>query len=369
MICCMNFGIDTLGCDHGRSGLGAYLASMTEHLPDADGTEWTLFGEEIDRYTYASGKKIQYVAVNVKDSPLSQKLWHFLHADSFARRHRLSAVLYPAATSLMPPLLSVPGAAVVSGLPRALHGGIRRSLRRADAIIAPSMFIRKKLVECGIPEEKITVIHNGIDHSLFFRRPAEQVIAETVDIKPFAVKRPYFIYASKLTDAGKKHLELIEAFSLFKERTKLPHRLVLAGDAGAYSGAVNSAALESPASHDIFITGYFPHESLPDLYAASDACLVPSVNEGIGLNVLEAMATGVPVACANAGALPEMAGGNALLFDADNVEDIADAMEKITGDEKARQKMIDEGLKWAERFNWQNTAAQTCAVLQKIAGQ
>ena len=89
----------------------------------------------------------------------------------------------------------------------------------------------------------------------------------------------------------------------------------------------------SEAASDIFITGYFPHENFPELYRNADACIFPSVNEGVGLSVLEAMVTGLPVACSNKGTLPEITGGKTLYFDSDNVQEMADVIEKIIVDE------------------------------------
>ena len=106
---------------------------------------------------------------------------------------------------------------------------------------------------------------------------------------------------------------------MFKEKTGLPHRLVLAGEEGAYAEEVQKAAFDSSAATEIFMTGYFPREGFPELYRNSEMCVFPSVNEGVGLPVLEAMATGIPVACAKAGALPEIAGNNVLFFVSDNI--------------------------------------------------
>ena len=81
---------------------------------------------------------------------------------------------------------------------------------------------------------------------------------------------------------------------------------------------------------------------------------------------MEAMASGVPVAAANAGALPEICAGKAFLFDSDNLEEMAGAIEKVLGDKKARQKMILEGLSWSKKFNWQDCARSTVAALVSL---
>ena len=185
-------------------------------------------------------------------------------------------------------------------------------------------------------------------------------------IKPFAIRRPYFLYASTMSSPLKRHVELIKAFEVFKRKTNLPHRLVLAGSEGQCSESIKKAAITSPYASDIFITGYFPHESFPALYAGSDGCLFPSEIEGVGLPVLEAMATGIPVACSKNGALQEIAGDKAILFDSSNIDDMAAAIEKIATDSKLRKKMIKEGIEWAKKFDWQQTADDTLEVLKSV---
>lgn len=368
----MKVGIDTFGCDHGRSGIGSYLHSFTANLPQLHDVEFELFGSEIDRYTYTSVREISFKAVPVPDSLGAERFWHFLKLNKFVSSSGYDVVLYPAIERVLPLSFRVPGIAVVNSIVSntlredrdwALRMQVKRGLAKAQKVIAPSQFVRKDLVRNGVSPDKIDVIHNGIDHRLFF--PQMQVDSETVNIKPFAIKRPYFIYGSRLAGPDKKHIELIKAFVLFKERTHLPHRLVLAGAEGTYSEEVHKAAFQSAAASDIFLTGFFPHESFPQLYAGADACIFPSVNEGVGLPVLEAMATGIPVACSKAGALPEMGGPAAVYFDSNNIEEIASAMERIVTDSALREKMIADGIEWTKRFSWVNTVSMTIDVMRK----
>ncbi len=370
----MKVGIDTFGCDHARSGLGSYLLSFTGSLPPAGDLQFELFGSEIDRYTYTSGRDIPFRPVDIPDSLIAERMWHFARLKSFARTQEYGAVIFPAAERVLPVSFRTPGIAVVnsilSGLVR--KGGDRtqkfqilRGLRKIQRIIAASRFLRDDLVGLGIDAAKIEVVYNGIDHKSFFPGLS---YSDTVDIKPFAVKRPYFIYGSRLSSPEKKHIELIRAFTLFKEKTRLPHRLVLAGD-GPYSEEIHKAAFASPYSSDIFLTGFFPHESLPQLYSGADACVFPSVNEGAGLPVLEAMATGIPVACSRSGALPEIGGDVALYFDSDNIEEMAFVLEKIVSDSDLRAKMSGGGIERAGEFNWETTVSRTVGIVRDAAEQ
>ena len=102
------------------------------------------------------------------------------------------------------------------------------------------------------------------------------------------------------------------------------------------------------------------------MYAGSEACVFPSVNEGVGLPILEAMATGVPVLCSKSGALPEIAGDAAYYFDSDNIEEIATGLEKIVTDNELRSTLTNKGLERVEAFNWESTVAKTLEIARNI---
>lgn len=369
----VKIGVDAFGCDHGRSGIGTYLHSFVAHIPRDCGCKFELFGSPLDRYTYTSRADFPFRALPVSDSEAAERWWHLSALPAFAREAGYDAALYPSVERALPFSFKTPGVAVVNSVisARKTDGNAaiglvtRMALSRAQRVVAPSRYVRKNLAQLGIPAQKIIVIHNGIDHQLFY--PQMDALGEEPRIKPFAVKRPYFIYGSRVSGPDKKHVELIRAFALFKERTRLPHRLVLAGDEGAGSEAARAEIARSSAASSVFLTGFFPRETFPMLYASADACVFPAVNEGSGLPVLEAMATGIPVACAKSGALPEMAGKAALYFDSDNIEEMADAMEKVATDLSLRETMVKAGLGRTKKFNWDDTVIATIEVLRQVA--
>lgn len=372
----MIIGIDTFGCDHARSGLGTYMLSFSSAITQTDDVRFELFGSELDRFTYTSGRDIEFTSVPVADNLSSERTWHFTSANKFVHSRKYDVVLYSAPEKVLPICFKVPGIAVVNSVLSSMVEGrkdwiqkiqIKRGLYKVQKIIAASNFIKEDLVSHGIDGSKIEVVYNGIDHKLFF--PQLQIDEETVDIKPFAIRRPYFIYGSRLSGPEKKHVELIKAFSAFKQKTGLPHRLVLCGSDGSYSAEVHKATFDSPFASDIFLTGYFPHESFPQLYAGSQGLIFPAVNEGVGLPVLEAMATGVPVACASSGALPEITGDAAMFFDPDNVQNLALVLEKLATEPLLCAGMIQKGLERAKMFNWETTVSQTVQVAKSVAGK
>ncbi len=371
----MKVGIDTFGCAHGRSGLGSYLMSLLPHLSEDDGITYELFGSEVDRYTYTSKRAMDYVAVNIPESLPAERLWHQFRLNSFGRRQKYDAILYTAGSRMLPNRFKIPGVALVNDVvsnlfetsdDRWLRRQIKRGLSKCQCIITSSNYIKKDLECSGIDCSRVEVIHNGIDHSVFYPAEPMALEADVIDIKPFAIKRPYLIYASRMQNAEKKHIELINAFADFKKKTGLPHRLVIAGSEDKYGEQVHKAAFSSPVASDIFITGYFPHEHFPELYRNADACIFPSVTEGVGLSVLEAMASGLPVACSGAGGLPEIAGDNALFFDSDNISDFSAKIEQVVTDKELRQKLIKGGIEWSKQYSWENTARETEKILKTI---
>lgn len=369
----MKIGIDTFGLEHGKSGLGSYLLSLLECLPDIEGGQLELFGPGADRYTYSSNREFTYKEINVKDDPATERKWHVKKVDKFCRKNNYDVVFYTNGCKMIPTKARVPSVAVINSILSVVlaecgfweRKRIVKGLSSMDCIIASSMYVKKDIIRCGVKCQRIEIVHNGIDHSMFY--PDSKVEkTDFADIKPFAIKKPYIIYGSRLQSSDKKHVELIKAFTMFKEKTGLPHRLVLAGEEGAYAEEVQKAAFDSSAATEIFMTGYFPREGFPELYRNSEMCVFPSVNEGVGLPVLEAMATGIPVACAKAGVLPEIAGNNVLYFDSDNIQNMADCMEQIICDEKLRKKIVASGVEWAKRFSWEKAAVETVDIVKDV---
>lgn len=367
----MKIGIDTFCCDHGRSGTGIYLYYLVSALGKIGGNEYVLFGSGIDRYTYSAESAMPFVEVKVPDSIRAELFWHRFLSKRFYKAQGFDAVLYPAASRILPSTFSVPGAAVIndtlslliakSAIPK---NTTLKSLSRAQKIIVPTHFLRNELISLGLDGGKISVVRHGIDHSRFYQQPYEE--RDIVDIKPFAIKPPYILYPSRISGAGKKHIELIQAFDSFKERTSAPHRLVLAGQEDAFAEEVHKAVFASKYASDIFLTGFFPREGLVQLYGGADACVFPSVQEGVGLPLIEAMASGVPVACSKSGALPETSGGNAILFDSDNPEELSVAIEKACTHGEERDALIQKALEWSEGFTWQKCASETAEILKSL---
>lgn len=372
----MKLGIDTFGLNHARSGLGSYVFSFISNLPESEEfyeqNTIELFGLEIDRFTYTSGKRVLFEGLKVSEDLKSEQYWHKTKFLKFIKKQKYDAVIFPLASNAFPKKSKIPVIVIVNTVFSSLveeksakeKKEFIKTLEKSKKIIAATRFIKSDLIKNGISEEKIVVLYNGLDHKIFY--PQIETDPEIADIKPFAIKKPYFIYPSRISGPNKKYIELIKAFELFKKRTNFPHRLVLAGSEDAYAEEIYKVVESSSVRSDVFFTGYFPHNDFPLLYASSEACIFPSIDEGVGLSVLEAMATGIPVLCTDKASLSEIDKNAYLNIEPDDTEQFALAIEKVVTDEKLRESLIKNGHEWSNMFSWEKTVLQTLDLVKSL---
>jgi glycosyltransferase involved in cell wall biosynthesis len=377
----MKIGLDTFACDGGKSGVGMYLSQFLKHIPPSQAL-FELFGWDYDRYAYSeSAPNFEFIPQCRVHGRTANAFWHLYKYPKFATIRQFDACFFPAAHRRPPYKSPCPSIGVVHDMAaywgsvktRVHLGAVLRvimpnSLRRMDRIIAVSEWVKQELVErAKVKENRIEVVPNGIDHGSFYPRQRNE--ESVLLIQPFSFRRPYVLCVSRVDHPVKNHVRLIEAFGIFKEKTKYPHRLVFAGGDSNNAAKVKEAAAASAYRGDIFFTGHFPLKSLPELYAGADFVVLPSMYEGFGMGALEAMACGVPVLCARAASLPETAEHAALYFDPLNVEDMADRMLTISSDSGVYQECRRLGLERAQAFSWEKCVERTLQIIYETAGK
>jgi glycosyltransferase involved in cell wall biosynthesis len=376
----MKIGIDTFACDGGKSAAGVYLLQLLKRIPPS-GANFELFGWDFDRFAYSeAAPDMEFISRCSVSGTAANSFWHIMKYPGFVQSRDWNACFFPAAHKRLPYKSPIPAIGVVHdmsawwGTRKAkkqlgiiLRVMLPNSLRRLDRIIAVSGWIKQELIElAGVKESRIDVVPNGIDLEAFYPRQRNE--DSVVLIQPFSFRRPYILYASRLEHPVKNHVRLIEAFNIFKERTKYPHRLILAGGDSYGANKIRKEAEKSKYRNDIFFPGHFPITNLPELYSGAELAVAPSMYEGFGTGVLEAMATGVPVICARAGSLPETAGHAALYFDPLNAEDMADRMVTITTDRDMYRECRRLGLERAQNFSWDLCAETTLKIINDYTG-
>jgi len=375
----MKIGLDTFACDGGKSGVGMYVTQFLKHIPPSL-APFELFGWEYDRYAYSdAAPDFEFLPQCSIHGRTASSLWHIYKYPQFASHRNYEACFFPAAHRLLPYKSPCPVIGVVHDM--AAYWGNRKTrvhlgailrmmlpnlLRHADRIIAVSQWVKQELIECAhVKENRIEVIPNGIDHGSFYPRQRNE--ESVLLIQPFSFRRPYILCVSRIDHPIKNHVRLIEAFGTFKERTKYPHRLVLAGGDSNNASIVKEAAAASAWRNDIFFTGHFPTKNLPELYAGADFVVYPSMYEGFGMGAVEAMACGVPVLCARAASLPETAEHAALYFDPLNAEDMADRMVTVSTNREIYNECRRLGLERAKVFSWERCVERTLQIIYETA--
>jgi glycosyltransferase involved in cell wall biosynthesis len=239
------------------------------------------------------------------------------------------------------------------------HGMMAAAVRLAERVITDSEFSKRDIVRhLGADPAKIEVIYPGVGQDF---RPLTDSTAQVVRHK-FAIERDYVLYAG-IYKLRKNHAGLLRAFRRF---------LALGGDADlVIAGPLKEGELpllrlagELGISAHLKLTGFVPDDELRALYSGARVYACPSLYEGFGFTVLEAMACGAPVVCSTETSLPEVAGDAAVYADARDPDAFGEALFRVFTDGALRATMVVRGSENLKRFCWDRAAAQTLAVYQ-----
>lgn len=232
-------------------------------------------------------------------------------------------------------------------------------LKRADIVIAVSQYVKNSIVKhYNICEEKIKVVYPGIRKE--FRKLGN---IDGKFFEDFQISFPFILTVA--TSVERKNLKrLIAAFEILKSNFR-DLKLVVVGDRDIKEKL--KPEIDIHKLHDsINFTGYLDPERLSYLYNRAELFVFPSLYEGFGLPVLEAMACGCPVITSNVSALPEVAGNSAVLVDPYNIEQISQAMEKVLTDRELRKTLKEDGLKRVMNFSWDKAAKEVIEIYKAV---
>jgi glycosyltransferase involved in cell wall biosynthesis len=238
-----------------------------------------------------------------------------------------------------------------------------RSARAADAVIVNSESLRSEVERyLNVDPRKFRLIYEAVDHDLFRQGDADEARAR---VASYGVTKPFVLFISSLWQY-KNCDGLLRAWAL--ARSKLGNRqLVIVGKGRdeRYVTQLHSLAAELGISRDVVFVGAVPLEETVRFYQAADVLAYPSLNETFGLPILEAMACACPVVTSDMSAMPETAGGAAVLCDPREPGSIARAIIEAVG--PGRDSLRDKGLSRARQFTWAATAASTLDVYREVA--
>jgi len=236
------------------------------------------------------------------------------------------------------------------------------TMRNAAAIISVSMATKKDILKyTRVPEDKVKVIYEGKNPSFYPRAQDDRSIH---DVRShYGIGEDRYLLSLGVWDPKKNVRNIIKAFAETIRRFEGRCILVIAGSTGKNNWALEQLINELHIQDKVLFTGFIQDEHLPLLMSGARAFCFPSLYEGFGLPVLEAMACGCPVITSNVSSLPEVAGNAALLVDPNDVGQISQAMERLLKDDELYNDLKARGISQAEKFSWNHSAAELLELL------
>lgn len=376
----MRVGIDYTSAARQRAGIGRYTRELVRALLALErGHEYTVFaaagGLKDDDWKPGVGQR----GVRVRSLPLSDdwlaRLWQRLRLPIPVEVVTGPLDVFYSPDFTLPPAMGgtrtvltvhdlsfvhYPDAFVPS-LRRYLERVVPRSIERADRVLADSAHTRSDLITLfDVAPEQVTIIYPGVDPR--FRPTPEPGETERLRER-YGVGEEAYVLSVGTLQPRKNYVRLMEGFVRLREAADTRTQLVIAGGRGwLYDEIIAEAS-----RHDsVRLLGFVEDEDLPALYRGASVFAFPSLYEGFGLPVLEAMACGIPVVCSDTSSLPEVAGEGALLVDPLNADELAGALARALGDRGLRERMVDRGLAQAAKFTWERSARQLLDVIDSF---
>ncbi len=371
----MRIGIDGSSILPQRTGMGHYTGHLLAHLAGADPSHgYVVFLNSMrhrpPREPWMERGNVSIVHRRLP-GPLLLYAWRYFNRPAIERLVGEVDVFHSPAT-YVPPQRRGARVTTVHDLyffrhpedctmlgGRFLRATVPRRLREMDRIIAISEATRQDLIELlSVPPERIAVVYLGVDPR--FRR-VENPAERTAVCARHGLPDRFILFIGTLEP--RKNVErLIEAYSLVRREIADAPPLVLVGSRSKSSGQVDAAVERLGLARHVVFAGYVPHADLPALYSAADLFVLPSLYEGFGMPLLEAMACGTPVVAGDTSSLRELAAGRGVLVNPLRADDIAGGLVRVLRDPSLRAVSVERGLQFARTLTWERCARQTLDV-------
>lgn len=234
------------------------------------------------------------------------------------------------------------------------------SVRKAKKVITISQSSKDDIIKYyKIPSEKVAVVHLGLK--------ALSMEKEQSDLKKFGIIKPFILFVGTL-QPRKNISRLIEAFSKLPPEIRNNHQLVIVGKKGWLFDEILSAPEKFSVERSVLFLDYVSDQDLPEFYKKAEVFVLPSLYEGFGLPVLEAMRYGCPVITSNVSSLPEAGGDAAVYCDPEDVNSIKDVIKNVLTEDNLRKKMIEKGNVHYKKFTWEKASREVLSAVESVAG-
>jgi glycosyltransferase involved in cell wall biosynthesis len=374
-------GIDVTSALSQRAGIGRYTRELVSALVRNDkSVDYLLFSAKQPTWDPLENRIPSDSNVRYRQSPFSERwlyrLWYRLRLPIPVQTFTGDVDIFYSPDFVLPPVRDeIPTVLTVHDLSfvhfpetftpslrKYLNQVVPRSVRSASHVLADSQTTKDDISNIwNIDEKKITVLYSGVDRS--FRPPSDTAKLVNVRNKYDLGDRPYILSVSTI-QPRKNYQMLIRAF---KEVAKdFPHRLIIAGGKGWLYEETLAEVNAQGLNDRVLFVGFVDDQDLPALYSDATLFVFPSLYEGFGLPILEAMSCGVPVVVSNASCMPEVAGEAALVLPPQDEEAWTAAIRDLLDDPNRRAQMVAGGFLRARQFSWKRAAEQLSGVVQQL---
>jgi glycosyltransferase involved in cell wall biosynthesis len=237
--------------------------------------------------------------------------------------------------------------------------------RKADHIITVSEYSKAQIIEIlGVAGSKITVIPCGVKAEF---KPNGNAGECSEALKILGIHGPYLLYVGNLKPHKNVSI-LLRAFAQLNSQKQLRHSLLIVGDDRRWRHSVEEECRQLGIKEKTVLVPYVSQSLLPKIYAAAEVLVMPSIVEGFGLPVVEAMACGTPVVASRVASLPEVGGDAVLYFDPTNPEELAAQIARVLDSSELRTEMRDRGIQRAKQFTWPEAALRHIDIYNQLLG-
>ena len=369
--------VSALIFDGGKSGLSEYTRQLSYAFCAHRPISMALLRKDI-KYFDAKHTNLTVIPIsNIFANPIMSIVWHVIVLPFLLLDKKFEALILPAINRRMGVWYPKPTIGIAHDLSQFSisnkYGFFRtfyvknllpRLLGSLNHIVAISENTRRDLIHYWHVDERIiSVKYNGYDTKRF-----NECLPDTATdtLKKYGIDQPYLIYVSRIEHPGKNHVRLLEAFDQLEPQIANNKLLIFVGNDWNGSAQVRQYASRMKRTAQIRFLGFVPTEELPSLYHHAELLVFPSLYEGFGIPLVEAMACGTPCACSNNSSLGEIAGDAAFTFSPSSVNSIKNALTLALSNPSAAAIKKDRARRKCYRFSWPNLAAHIDSKISEL---
>jgi len=351
--------ISALAYDGGKSGIANYIENVVMELSKNMYIDLIINEDEVDFFRGISDNITFKVVPLYLKKPIFNVLWHLLILPFKINKDEYEWMLLPAGNRRLMSFYPIKTLVTMHDLSQFnidkkydvfrmfyIKHIIPFFLKRANKIFTVSKNTAQDMaLHYGMDKDDLVVNYNGVNIEKFLPTLESNE-------KKLKTDKPYILYVARIEHPGKNHLNLIKAYEKLPELYKQKYDLFLIGSDWNGSKVVHEYVKNSSDHTRIKFLGFVSNYKLPQYYQNASLFVFPSLYEGFGIPVIEAMASGTPVATSSTSSLPEVGGNAAVYFNPESPDDISDVMHTILKDSRYRKKLCELGYEQVKKFSW-----------------